>query len=332
MQSVITILLTITIFNSSTIYAHSQSLIPVKTNKPAVDGPGEKMALTSLIKLRCKRYMGPSRSQCKSVINKLMKVMDFKITTIPNEEEGKWKMKGFFFIAFKEKLIKLLNLPTITLYLDTLDGFISNLSFGGDSDFNLWDFTLKFFKNDKVKANMVLAVLFQDTTYAQSHIEYIYKFKIDGNKYFRKSLETLPLILNNIAELQERDGFNYNKYFFPKEIIDANINSSMYHFYVPRYLSYALQKQGLNSFQSSWGPFFLTLTYEMITISSDKKNIIFDPARLDPEKHQYKLKDIYSAYLATFKEENKFKLKSYDKFTNSFAVSLQEGVSSLFPQ
>ncbi len=287
-------------------------------------------ALKRVIQQRCSRYMKSfiEQQSCNFAVHDMIRSLDFDILFFGDvKEEDHWETGSFVFVAFKENFYKLLELTTIQTYLlginEAFYGF-----FNDNFSFNLWDYTLKYFKNNEDIAAHVIAILFQDTSPLKLHIEYVLQKEKNPSKYMSKNLKILSEVIDNFNFAADTDIKRYKAAIFPKHLL-SNRNGSLYHFYVPMYLSVKLQKKGYSKRYSSIGAFMLTLTYEMVSSNPKSwKTYIWN----DPENvtSSWKVQDIYQGYSgAMMGTKQTQKMKNFETAKSYYKQSTKKGTQYL---
>ncbi len=294
------------------------SLYGQSSSAPRQSDLDDNFILYSLIAKRCDRYMPVNiLAECKESVSSMVKVLDPHLM-FPDTN-------SFLFIAFKKNLIEVLSKRDTETYLNKLQSEMNQFLIGENQNFNLWDFTLKQYKRPELAAQMI-ATLFQDTTHAKLHLVYLEKADIRGGPVFIRNKELLSLTIDTMNSL-----FDYSKtnaHFFPRNI-KANLNRSLYHFYVPLHLSLELKTQGTKKLMAFTAPFLMTLTYEFITATPDYRYVLRDPATLDPRKHEWKIRDIFAGYLGASMGVDKKITKEFKFLSDSFGVSTKNTVTAL---
>lgn len=285
----------------------------------------------TLIAKRCQRYMAPSDAfSCKEAVAEMIDLLDTDLL-LPNSsinpESSIEGPKAFLFVAFKNNLIEQLSAPETTAYLKQLQIELNKYLTRETEEFNLWNNTLKFFHSTE-KSAQVIATLFQDTSQSMLHVNYLERARIEGKHNFKQNKESLRAtieILNMVLEYQEN---NHLKLLYPADMKES-LNKNLYHFYVPYYLSMALEKSSVNKSMAYVAPMLMTLTYEFITASSDYRYVYKDPETLDPSQHGWKIKDILAGHLGASRGSRKKNIKTLMFLNGSFAQSTEKTVKAL---
>ena len=239
-----------------------------------------------IVTTRCANFLPTQKIEsCKYNVARLIDVLDYDVIF----DESLRDPQSYVFIAFKTNLVEILSEPSTADYLNKLNQNLNDYIIQKNPNFNIWDFTVNHYGN-KLYAAKVLAALFQDTSLKKLHLAYLEKSGERGRLKFLHNKELLNKSIDTINLIIDYSEKNFLNIFYPRQI-RGGLNRSIYHFYVPLYASLALNDR--------YAPFFLTLSYEFITTAHDYRYLILDPETLDPEKEQWKIRDIYAAYRAT---------------------------------
>ncbi|MBY0517039.1 MAG: hypothetical protein K2P81_09035 [Bacteriovoracaceae bacterium] len=284
--------------------------------------------LQKMLNVRCERYLSLfEETQCSMALWSMIGDLDFDVKITQGGQGSNWRPKSFIFVAFKEQLISLLNNERTSLFLENI--LLKMSSWRADPNknpFNLWDSAVSFYKSEKIAA-MVLAILFQDTSVSQSHMEYLHKENVRGNAYFVKNINLLSTSLTFLSDIQRSDNAGFNKAVYPKSLA-GQFNSNLYHFYVPYFLGIRLMIDGHTSKYSTIAPSILSSTYEFITTKEDMTYIYSDPERIT---NDWKLKDIHSGYIgARWGAGLKAGAPSLSKLKAQFSLSTKNGMELMF--
>ncbi|MDA8793585.1 hypothetical protein N9N67_10070 [Bacteriovoracaceae bacterium] len=260
-----------------------------------------------IINYRCERYLSGSESSlCKESVQTMISELNVKYV---NDGNIPWSgdLKPVAFIAFHDELIKLLSQSTTGNYLSHLKNKFSNYTKDQSPlNFNLFQETVNYFTSEKVALKNI-ALLFQDTSEVKAHVYYLRNVVKKKSSMFEENLNQLDQILDIFNHI-----FTYNrdvnlKAFFPQNFTQANDFSSIYHFYVPAYLSTKLA-QNLSTkngrARAERGAFLSTfmfvLTYEMVTSGEkiSKKYLVNDPPNI--RGNMVKIKDLFTTFNSAY--------------------------------
>lgn len=245
-------------------------------------------AIHRLIDVRCHRYLSPQEAdQCGEATLTMLRHLDFDIRFL---DESSKTIPAFVFVAFEAQLIELLNQETTGQYLELLARKFEDQTFHSAVLFNLWDETLAFHDGNQLQALLKLAVLFQDTSTAQIHLEYLARRQVEGSRFFNPNVARLARVLEQIVRLQNEQPQLFNQIAYPAWI-GASLNSSIYHYYVPWFLAAQLREQGTPPRFAGIAPLMLSITYEFITSRPDYRHLILDPQTV---QQTWTMKDIYA--------------------------------------
>lgn len=287
-------------------------------------------ALSSLIGTRCSRYVdSEQRGPCKEAVKKMIQLLDFDVIFAQEihstHVDREWSPKSFVFVAFKQKLIKLLEDPKTKSYLLHLNEELYRFLLEGKEKVNIWALTKKFYATD-LEASEAIAVLFQDTSRMKLHLAYLEHMRPKSGEIYEQNLELVARVIEAINLILDTSEEYYRQLFYPEEI-QKHLNRNIYHFYVPLYLSRALHQQGLKSDYAYKSTLMLTLTYEFVTTSKGYENIYFDPKTIEDKND---LQDIYGGHcgsvLGAF---GAHRYQSYKDVQDSFQRSTTDGVELL---
>ncbi len=267
------------------------------------DKKSRDIGLNLLLETRSLRY-APSdlyyQSNLSNAIKDMVRTLDVDLHLFDTDPAKTWAPKGFVLAAFKNELVSLLNSTETNRYLSSLEEALIK-ALGGlvpveNPDFNLWEFTLKHFNLNKMKAAKYIAVLFQDTTFAKLHLELLDIKVLSKSKLYIRNIELLSDNLSRISMALTHNSKLAKKLFFPKLNILEDLNPNFYHFYVPMYLSMRLVEKSHKPYFAMTAAWLLTLTYEIASLEDDYRNILRDPKTLT---NSWAIGDIYTGYIGT---------------------------------
>ena len=293
-------------------------------------------ALGTLINNRCDRYMTYFDAQaCRFSVNKMIQVLDFDVILAPDNvsfrstsPKSSWAPSAFVFVAFKKDFINILSQPVTAKYLSELNQELYRVLTGEKQTFSIYDFTKQFYKTDLATARAI-AALFQDTSKMKLHLGYLYVSKAKGTELFAENQQQLSRVIDTINQVLNVNEDSFRTLFYPKEILPY-VNRNIYHFYVPLYLSKALNEtQSINKRFSFTSAFMLTLTYEFITASSNYSNLYSDPRTLDQDNasEAYKMRDIFGGFSgANYGVNGGNFFKDFALFQDMFGRSTKDAV------
>lgn len=285
----------------------------------------------AFIARRCRRYMpGPELAPCQEAVSKMIEILDTDIIlpdSAINSSPVDTGPGAFLFVAFKTHLIDQLSDPQTTSYLKQLKTELNSYLTRESTHFNLWENTLKFYRSTE-EAAQTIATLLQDTSSSMLHLNYLERSRIEGNQHFKANKEHLRAtieILNMVLDLEIND---HLKLLYPSEMKES-LNKNLYHFYVPYYLSMALEKTAVKKSMVYIAPMLMTLTYEFVTASSDYRYVFKDPETLNPGQYSWKIRDILAGHLGASRGSKKKTVKTLKFLNTSFAQSTEMTVKSL---
>lgn len=289
-------------------------------------------ALHSVIGSRCSRYMEDEMSKmiCRDAVKRMVTILDYDVLFSYNkarseQAESEWTPKSFVFVAFKKNLIKLLNSPKTSVYLNDLNQKLFAQVTGDVNNVNIWEITKSYYKSDYM-TSQVMATLFQDTSLMKLHLAYLEEAKIVGLKDFQYNKELLSRVIGTINLILDTSEEHYRELFYPKEI-QKDLNRNIYHFYVPLFLAKALEAGQFTKKQSRDAALMLTLSYEFITAGGDYRYFYRDPETVTSLG---KLKDIFGGYCGSSIGVNGINFyKSFEGIRAAFERSTEDGVNLL---
>lgn len=262
-----------------------------------------EFALYTLIEERCNRYMKPSEiDSCDEAIDQKITLLDFdillgedkKTPVLLNEND----MDSFVFVAFKKDLIRLLSDYQTQKYLELVNSEMTKFLTGQKKVTpNLWDLSRNFYGND-FDAARALAVLFQDTSSVKLHLAYLEMSGVQGTtNQFDPNRELLGRTIDTMNMVLDANGENFQALFYPPAV-QAKLHRTIYHFYVPTYLTMALKKKGVPERFAMIAPMMLTVTYEFVTSAPDYRYLFDDPEKLGytSREDEWTVGDIYASY------------------------------------
>lgn len=287
----------------------------------------KNLILNNLIAKRCTRYLpAADHSKCQDSVSEMIKVLDSDILFPSTNPElfPSYAPQAFLFVAFKKNLIDLLSAPTTTVYMTDLQAELNEYLLGNNADLNLWDFSLKYFKTPSATAR-ALSALFQDTSLARLHLNFLEKARIRGRQNFTQNKELLEKLLETLNMIMVSRADDLQILLYPKSV-KPTLNRNMYHFYVPFYLSQVLKEKNHGHF-AYVAPMLMTLTYEFITSANDYRYIYDDPATLPA--HEWKIRDIYAGHQGASMGAGRLTVKEFKSLQNSFKISVKDTVKAM---
>jgi hypothetical protein len=264
---------------------------------------------------------------CKEAVVSMVSLLDFDVVLTDDKikPNDNWTPNSFVFVAFKSNLLMLLNSKKSTKYLKELNGQLYTYLLGNNPSFNLWDFTKSHFKSDYL-SSLVIAAFFQDTTIKKLHLAYLERTSLNGGEHFIENKELLSRVIDTFNLILDNSEDLYRPIFYPKEI-QQNMNKSIYHYYVPMFLSRSLKEEGIKEDLAYVAPLLLTLTYEFFTSANDYRFIFFDPNTI---RSSEKVRDIYAGYCgANFGLKGLNFNKSFESIRSRFSISTEKAVQML---
>ena len=289
---------------------------------PGLESADKFSLLSSLISRRCEYYLPKAKlTACKASVSQMVTILDTDVI-IPN-------LTSYVFVTFKNDYLQLLSSEVTSKYLTSLQIEMNDYLLGLTPNFNLWNFTLGFYKQTEMAAKTI-AILFQDTSLAKLHLLYLEKARIKGNASFvinkdllGKTIDTMNFMFDYTKSRRD-----FQPLFYPLSL-KGKLNRAIYHFYVPMYLSMRLKNLGAPKDMAFTASLLLNLTYEFITTTSDYRYLLVDPEKLDHREHAWKITDIYAGYLGSSMGTQKIASKELQFFMNSFDVSTKSAVKAM---
>ncbi len=290
-----------------------------------------EIALYTLIEERCYRYMQKhERNSCYEAIDQKITLLDFDLLL----EKGKstpvlldQKNPGsFVFVAFKKDFLRLLSEQRTETFLELVNSEMTKFLVGQKFQApNLWELALNFYGSE-FEAARALAVLFQDTSNVKLHLAYL---EISGQEgttsWFDSNRELLGRTIDTMNMVLDANGENFQALFYPKNV-QAKLHRTIYHFYVPTYLSMALKKKGVPERFAYIAPLMMTLTYEFVTAAPDFRYLFNDPQKVE----EWSLGDIFGSYNGiSFAAGRMSRVMSLDILKENFRISTARGVEAL---
>lgn len=296
-----------------------------------------EIALYTLMEERCTRYMKNSeRESCYEAIDQKVTLLDFDILMGEDKHTpvllDKNDLDSFVFVAFKKDFIRLLSDTKTDKYLTLVNAEMTKYLVGQKLTApNLWDLTLSYYGND-FEAARALAVLFQDTSPVKLHLAYLEMSGVRGTTdAFDPNRELLGRTIDTMNMVLDANGENFQALFYPKAV-QEKLHRTIYHFYVPTYLSMALRKKGVPDRFSFIAPLMLTLTYEFVTSASDYRYLFDDPEKLSygDRAAEWTAGDIFASYSGvSFGMKRMDKMATLEEVRRAFDISTPNGVGVL---
>lgn len=288
------------------------------------------ISLYQIMKSRCNRY-SHKKSNCNEAIASLVQALDFDMKILDSDgqvnPDKPWEVEKFVFAAFKGIFIKLLNSKKIEDYLTNIRNTF-NKDIQEVKQFNLWNYTLNYFDRDVYVSAGVIATLFQDTSNAVTHLEYIRNIMPNHSDQMEENLSILTDIIIKISLLEEDNNKLAKTILFPRSI-NSTYLTSMYHFFVPYFLTQRLSRHfGISVFHSKEASMMLNLSYEFASSADDYSYIFKDPESLSLKDNQNKLQDIYTGYMAVnYATDEVFATTSFFELATAFSFSTYDAVT-----
>lgn len=289
------------------------------------------LALYTLIEERCYRYMKRQElHSCLEAVDQKVTLLDFDIlfdkarkTPVLLDQNNP---SSFVFVAFKRDFIALLSEEKSERFLELVNSEMTRFLVGQEKSApNLWEIALRFYGSE-FEAAKALAVFFQDTSPVKLHLAYLEMSGVQGNSsWFDSNRELLQRTIDTMNMVLDANGDNFQALFYPKAV-QARLNRTIYHFYVPTYLSMALKKRGVPERFSYIAPLMMTLTYEFVTAAPDFRYLFKDPAKVS----DWSLGDIFGSYNGiSFASHRMGRTLSFEMIKREFETSTAAGVRAL---
>jgi hypothetical protein len=250
-----------------------------------------KPCLAGLLSFRCGQYHQDLRGlgRCLDTSIDTASLIDLKPTT---------KDSSVLAVAYAEELVALMKSPFTAQYLAATRNAVDE-AIQHHAPFSLWDHTLRFMNGDRSQTLRYLGVLFQDTSSAEEHVEYLKALRPSGVD--NGSVELLSELMDLLQpeQLQKenfRDWLRLYPFLLPPGSENV-FNPNLYHFYTLGYLSLRLKWRTANKKLAAFQPFWIEVAYKFRGISPERWPL--DPKPFSQTKFESALRDIYAAYLAT---------------------------------
>lgn len=295
-----------------------------------------EFALYTLIEERCYRYMPANEQEsCAEAVDQKITLLDFDLLLEKGKNTpvllDKNNPGSFVFVAFKKDFLKLLSEQKTEAYLELVNSEMTKYLIGAAAPGqklqapNLWEMSLNFFGSE-FEAARALAVLFQDTSAVKLHLAYLEISGVQGTtSWFDSNRELLGRTIDTMNMVLDANGENFQALFYPKNV-QAKLHRTIYHFYVPTYLSMALRKRGVPERFSYIAPLMMTLTYEFVTAATDFRYLLDDPAQVE----EWSMGDIFGSYNGiSFASGRMNRVMSLDDLRANFKLSTAKGVQAL---
>lgn len=296
-----------------------------------------EVGLFTLIDERCSRYMrAGDKDSCSEAVDQKITLLDFDVLmsedkrtpVLLNENDT----DSFVFVAFKKDLLRLLSDQKTKAYLELVNTEMTRYLTGQKATVpSLWQLSLEFF-GTQFDAARNLAVLFQDTSAVKLHLAYLELSGARGSSAsFDPNRELLTRTIDTMNMVLDASGENFQALFYPQEI-QGKLHRTIYHFYVPTYLSMLLKKKGVPERFAFIAPLMLTLTYEFVTSAQDYRYLLDDPERLSltSRADQWTVGDIYGSYSGvSFGLQRTGKMVGLEALAQAFNVSSAKAVGLL---
>lgn len=296
-----------------------------------------EVALYTVLENRCDRYMKNSEKEsCFEAIDQKITLLDFDILLGDDKKTpvllDNTNPTSFVFVAFKKDFLRLLSDGRTDQYLRTINEELSKFLSGQKKEVpNVWDLTVKYYGSE-FEAARAMAVLFQDTSSVKLHLAYLEMSGARGTTpAFDPNREFLGRTIDTMNMVLDATGENFQALFYPKNV-PASLHRTIYHFFVPNYLSMALEKKGVPKRFAFIAPFMMTISYEFVTAAQDFRYLFSDPERLvmGDLGDDWKVGDIYTGYSGvSFGTRQMEKIVPLDQVRRAFNTSTYQGVQLL---
>lgn len=264
-----------------------------------------QFVLNKSLNQRCHSYFSQNLEECFEANAQLIQTLDFDLKVLDSTN------KIYDFISFKNLTITKFSDKGTQSYLRHLKIILDQVLTNNYQNFNLWNFTLQYFSEDD--ALSILTSLFQDTSDAMTHINYLNKYHTNASSLFLENLKNLESVIRQIHLLQSYRTKDIPDLIFPTQSKKV-LSSTLYHFYVPLYLAKSLQDKFSNHIAGNIPVIFIAV-YEMVSHENRIEYLIYDPLYF---RSVNGIKDIYSAYLARQIFENNHHSLDFQEFKKFF--------------
>lgn len=174
--------------------------------------------------------------------------------------------------------------------------------------FNMWSYTLKYFKGDKEKALKYLGVLLSGK----------YELILNSTNPHMKGIEELRSTYRMIKRAVDRKNGMIELYP-PGVASKYKKNGTVYHFYSNAYLAHKLNKS-----DPEYGKLVLLLGNARESIGAGEYDVVLNgiPERLDVKKHANMMRDLYYTYAGVMHANDKQPM-GYGQFIVKAQVNYQ---------
>jgi len=215
---------------------------------------------------------------------------------------------------FSNELIDLMQRQDVKLYLKKLSGELSQAATSPDAEFNLWLWSLNYFKNDRAITESVITVLFQDHV-AQYHVNWLRHVHAHG--------ETTEALAKVLSQLQNQDLLKRVN-FYPQAVtaeMKTHFNEKIYYYTIPKRIVGSLVRTGTDASVARRWVLYVMLTYKTLHHYKSYKKAWMNPhpfieshgltemSEKDQQAWRYRIRDIYMGYVAI-----QLRPKNFDDF------------------
>lgn len=307
----------------------SRDLVKFILEKPYLRLP----ILHQIISIRCTTYalFAADSYLCSFAVFDMLRFLDFdvKVIDVPGHAPSANEIPTFVLIAFKKELISLLNNEKTSDYLAGIkSGLIALTNPDSQVKENIQATTERFYPGDKEFAITAIGALFQDTSEAQLHLEYLARQNINGSKFYAKNFGLLKDLINYMTFFNQNNPDLYQRYFFPNALL-GKVNAGPYHYYVPMALAIKLKNGLYPNRYARMAPFLLNTTYEFISLSKGFTYFLTDPQKLDSSR-MGTIRDIFVGFVGALAgTDTKIPLLDFDQIVQAFNQSTYSGMKIL---
>lgn len=219
------------------------------------------ISLNAVLSERCRVLLKnnmQAKLSCLSSVNSFLNALNFYSGTVVDKEtkaKAPAKVEIGILVSFQSEIDAMATDPKALEWVVAMTAGLQGVVQSDSQTFNLWDASLLHFDLDAHKALRHIAVLLQDAE-AKSQIEYLAQ-TIDRTKHDLTFCTKLEALIDTLAA-----GIKTGRVIlYP--VKEAQAKASHYHFYVPAYIAWKMQKNAPGDRGSFYLPFVFNAEYEL---------------------------------------------------------------------
>jgi hypothetical protein len=264
----------------------------------------QKFAIKEMVGGRCAGWLAkPFRqlrernrviADCRLALKSFMAILNPKVFTFTHPVS---KITASWTVAFPEELQTLILDSRMSDFLTAWSQSLERAALG-EQPADLFEIAKSYAGSDD-EAIRWIAILFQDTSKAKTHIQYLKTTHPEPSDLLRRNVTTLSSAIDRMMELTHDDPTVESVVrMFPSQVETRNrseFSQALYHYYVPAYVAARSVREG----QPAVASFFVNFVFNYIYEAMEDGTIltaVWEPSSLSRSA----VRDTYMGYVGAF--------------------------------